>query len=41
MGEMTNTYTSLGEKPDGKRLLRRPSCRLQDHIKVHLKEIQL
>jgi hypothetical protein len=38
MGEK-NTYRILVEKPEGKRPLGRPRCRLVDNIKVDLREI--
>jgi hypothetical protein len=38
-GEMRNTYISLARRPKGKRPLRRPRRRLEDNIKIDLREI--
>jgi hypothetical protein len=35
---MKNAYTTLGEKPEGKEPLSRPSRTWQDNIKVDLKD---
>jgi hypothetical protein len=40
MGEMGNAYKILVGKPEGKRLLGRPRHRLEDNIRVDLKEIR-
>jgi hypothetical protein len=39
MGEQSNAYRILVEKPEGKRPLRRPRCRRVDNIKMDLREI--
>jgi hypothetical protein len=38
MGEKRNTCTLLVGKPEGKRPLRRPSCKWMDNIKMDLGE---
>jgi hypothetical protein len=40
-GEMKYAYEILDGKPEGggKKLLGRPTCRLEDNIKVNLKEV--
>jgi len=37
MGEMRNAYSILVGKPEGKRLLGRPSYRWEDNIRVELR----
>jgi hypothetical protein len=37
--EMINVYKILFGKPEGKKSLGRPRCRLVDHITLYLKEI--
>jgi hypothetical protein len=39
MGQKRNAYRILVEKPEGKRLLRRPRRRWVDNIKIDHKEI--
>jgi hypothetical protein len=39
MGEKKNAYRILVGKPEGKKPLGRPRCRVTDNIKVDLKEI--
>jgi hypothetical protein len=39
MGEKRNTYRLLVGKPEGKRSLRRPSCRWVDNIRMDLGEV--
>jgi hypothetical protein len=39
MGEMRNAYKIMVEKPEAKRLLERPTHRLEDIIKRGLKEM--
>ena len=39
MGERRGLYRVLVEKPDGKRPLGRPRCRLEDNIKMDLQEV--
>jgi hypothetical protein len=39
MGERRGVYRVLVERPEGKRPLRRPMRRLEDNIKMDLKEI--
>jgi hypothetical protein len=41
MGEGRNVYRVLVGKPEGKRPLERPRCRLEDGIKMDLREIGL
>jgi hypothetical protein len=41
MGEKSNVYRLLVEKPEGKRPLRRPRCRWIANIKMDLIEIGL
>jgi hypothetical protein len=38
MGEMRNAYKILVVKPEEKRSLRRPGCRLEDNILMYLNE---
>jgi hypothetical protein len=40
-GEKRNTYRLLVGKPEGKRLLGRPSCRWVDNIRMDLGEVGL
>jgi hypothetical protein len=39
LGEGRKMYRILVRKPEGKRALRRPRCRWEDGIKLHLREI--
>jgi hypothetical protein len=39
MGEDRGVYRVLVGKPEGKRLLGRPRCRLEDNIKINLQEV--
>jgi hypothetical protein len=39
LGKQIGAYRVLVGKPDGKRPLRRPRCRWEGNIKMHLKEI--
>jgi hypothetical protein len=39
MGEITNTYKILVEKPEGKRPLGQSRCRWEDNIRMDLREI--
>jgi hypothetical protein len=39
-GEKRNTYRLLVEKPESKRPLEKPRCRLVDNIKMDLGEIR-
>jgi hypothetical protein len=39
MGEKRNAYRLLVGKPEGKRPLRRPTCRWVDNIKINLGRI--
>jgi hypothetical protein len=39
MGERRGVYRILVGKPEGKRLLGRPSCRWEDIIKMDLQEV--
>jgi hypothetical protein len=39
MEEKKNAYNILIGKPEGKRLLRKPKCKLEDNIKMELIEI--
>jgi hypothetical protein len=39
MGEMRDAYEILVGKPEGKRPLRRPTCRWEDNIRMDLREI--
>jgi hypothetical protein len=41
MGVKRNTYRLLVGKPEGKRPLGRPRCRLKDNIKMDVREIGL
>jgi hypothetical protein len=41
MGEMTNAYKIFVGKPEGMSSLGRPRSRLEDNIKIHLREIEL
>jgi hypothetical protein len=41
MGEKLNAYMILVGKPEGRRPLGRPSCRLVDNIKMDLRELGL
>jgi hypothetical protein len=38
MGEMRNAHDILVGKPEGKKPLKRPWCRREDNIKMHLTE---
>jgi hypothetical protein len=38
-GEGRVVYRILVRKPEGKKLLRRPRCRWEDHIKMGLQEL--
>jgi hypothetical protein len=40
MGETRNVYRILLGKPEGKRPLGRPRCRLVDNIKMDLRELE-
>jgi hypothetical protein len=39
LGDVRNAHTILVGKPEGKRPLRRSWCRLEDNIRMDLKEI--
>jgi hypothetical protein len=39
IGEMKNVYKILVGIPEGKRALGKPRCRLEDNIRMHLREI--
>jgi hypothetical protein len=39
MGEKWNAYRVFLGEPERKRTLRRPRCRWEDNIKIHVKEI--
>jgi hypothetical protein len=39
MGERSSVYRVLVGKPEGKRVLGRPTCRWKDNIKADLKEV--
>ena len=39
MGYWRGVYKVLVGKPGGKRLLRRPRCRWEDNIKIHLQDV--
>jgi len=39
MGEMRNACNILVGKPEGKRPHRKPKCRWEDNIRLHLREI--
>jgi hypothetical protein len=39
MGEMRNAYIILVGKPEGKKPLRRPSCKWEDNIRIDVREI--
>jgi len=39
MGERRGVYRVLVGKPEGKRPLGRPRCRLEDNIKIDLQEL--
>jgi hypothetical protein len=40
MGDMRNALNILIGKPEGKRPLRRPTCRWGDNIKMNIRETQ-
>jgi hypothetical protein len=39
MGELRNAYSTLVGKPEGKRLLERPTPRWEDNIRMDLRKI--
>jgi hypothetical protein len=39
-GKKRNAYRILVGKPQGKRPVGRPKCRLEDNIKINLREIE-
>jgi hypothetical protein len=41
MGKKRNVYEILMGKPEGKRPLQRPRCRLEDNVKIELRENRL
>jgi hypothetical protein len=40
MGERRGMYRDLVGKPEGKKSLGRPRCRLEDNIKMDLQEVE-